>query len=518
MSATASGRTGSGTTSSGTTSSVAVTAAGAGYVIYPHGTPPSPAACGIVEALPAEPDRIPLLVTPDLSALSDPVIAAIKRILAVGPRPESQPGSGSRRGFWPGSRARGRRWESVRLLMPHTGSPSAQPGRASSRSAPVAQPPPGSPVAAILASRLGCTVVAPAGPLWVVPGNSLLVRGGHGAGAWRTFTPDGRSTTHGSRFPSPPWEPGLLAVTQDLSWGASTARGLELAGERITFEEIPAGLWLRAKGSPPATAGDVAFAASARSDQFVILVDECAPSGDVFRPAASPAAVAELLRRLPERQRRAAIIVVRERPAAGIHGSGTPGVGPGRGPAPFGAAVASLLGEPVLASPGVPLRDAGDGSVAVTTMLGNGAGWRTFADLVEFRPGQDHPVVLASTPPLPGWPENDRGVWPLVTGWEVEVVQAGLWIRPAVAGDIPLGTTVDDPRRLPVDPAAPILAITTWRDVDTAPASTARPNAASPSPARPDVDAEGPPAAAVDQFVARLPLTLSSLTLGSRCR
>jgi hypothetical protein len=465
--------------SSGTTGSVAVTAAGAGYVIYPHGTPPSPAACGIVEALPAEPDRVLLLVTPGLAVLSDPVIAAIQRILAVGPKPEPRPGSGSRRGFRPGSRAHGRRWESVRLLTPHTGS---------------AQPFPGSPVAAMLASRLGCTVLAPAGPLWVVPGNSLLVRGGHGAGAWRSFTPDGQSTTHGSRFPSPPWQPELLAATQDLAWSASTASGLELAGERVTFEEIPAGIWLRAPGSPPATADDVAFAASARPDQFVILADQRDPQG-----TAPSVAVAELLRRLPAKLRRTAVVVERERPDAGIHSSGTRRI-----PASFGAAVASLLGEPVLASPGVPLRDAGDGSVAVTTLLGNGAGWRTFAGLVEFRPGQDHPVVLASTPPLPGWPENDRGVWPLMTGWEVEVVQAGLWIRPAAApDDAPSGTTTDDPRRLPADPAVPVLAITSRRDAT--PAITSRPGD----------DAEGPPAAAVDQFVARLPADVRRLPLSS---
>ncbi|MBN1171976.1 MAG: hypothetical protein JXA67_07360 [Micromonosporaceae bacterium] len=422
------------------------TPAGAGYVIHSPDAPPSPSVCSVVESLPAEAGRVTVLVTQELDVLSAPVIAAFKQILA------------RRHRF--GSLFRHR--ASVRLLVPHAGS---------GRPAP----------AALLAKRLGCTVVAPSGSLWVVPDHSLLVRGRDDMGAWRLFAPDGQSTAYGSRFPSPDWQPELLTAPRDLTPDCSGPHDIELAGDRVSLEAIPSGIWLRAPGSPPATADEVAFAAVARSDQFVILV-----GGAEASEAVSPRAVAELLRRLPAKLRRIAVIVERQ-PYDGLD----------RGPVLFVAAVASLLDEPVLASPGLPLLGTEDGTVSVTTTLGNGAGWRTFASLVEFRPGLDHPVVLVSTPPLPGWSEQTRGVWPLVLGWEVEIIQAGLWIRPEAAPD-PGATPVDDPRQLPVNPAAPILVVTA--SDDTASDHTG-----------PDRSTPPLSAAAIDLFTARLPMDVRQI-------
>ena len=418
--------------------SVNTTPAGAGYVIHAPDAPPEPFVSSLVECLPSEAGQVIVLVTRELEVLGDPVVTAIERILTRRHR------LGALR----------RRRGSVRLLVANTGA-----GRPAT--------------AAVLAQRLGCTVFAPSGSLWVVPDHSLLVHGRHGLGTWCSFTPHGQSTTDGSRFPSPPWQPELLTALRDLMSGSPSPHDVDLAGDRVSLDEIPSGVWLRAAGSPPATADDVAFAAVARPHQFVILVGGTDPSASV-----SPHTMAELLRRLPASLRRVAVIVERQH-----HDSGD------RIPGLFGAAVASSLDQPVLASPGLPLVETEDDTVAVTTPLGGAAGWRTFADLVEFRPGQDHPVVMVSTPPLPGWPERGHGVWPLVCGWEVEIIQAGLWIRPSAVPS-PSKPMLDDPRRLPVNPAAPVLVVTVPDDAD------------------PDADRGLPrlPEAAIDLFVARLPL------------
>ena len=334
--------------------------------MYQATSPPDPAVVEIVAGLPVEPGRIPVLVAPPVHPTDPAVIAVLDRLLRA-----SSPLGGV---------SGGHRGTVLRLVVPWT-------GRARQ-------------CAAALSSRLGLEVVAPSEALWVVPDGSLFVAAPSG-GVWRRFRPAAPPVDEGARFPAPGWQHALAGFLAD-------ARTPGTNDTDVTVTEIPSGVWLRPHDAPPVRQEDLAVAAPAGSDMVTVLV------GVAGGTRVSLTAVARFLGALPRSLRDAAVLVDHDRTA----GEGS-----------LGAACADLTGHAVRVSPGLALLDA-EGRPRVTVIAGDEPGWYPYTQLLEFRPGTTDPVVLSSTPPLPVWAPTTTHTWPLVRGWVVEAVQAGLWIRP----------------------------------------------------------------------------------------
>ena len=112
--------------------------------------------------------------------------------------------------------------------------------------------------------------------------------------------------------------------------------------------------------------------------------------------------------------------------------------GPVAGSGAVGQVLAGWLGLPVAVVAGLPVGGAGAGAgVGVRTVRGDGAlGWEPFVAEVLYCPaGADgvvpEPAVLAWRSPVAGLAEAGPGVFACGPGMVAEVVQSGVWLRPA---------------------------------------------------------------------------------------
>jgi hypothetical protein len=273
-----------------------------------------------------------------------------------------------------------------------------------------------------LSTRLGRTVVAPAGVLSRDLNGCMFVDAGPGSG-WLRFRPGREPEREGKRFPRPAWESVL--VNDPFGAGTSTA------------EPVPAGLWLRPdgeRGRVNAGRNRLTHAIPCQPDVLTIAL------GGRDLPPLPLDDVAPLWEALPADDR-ARVRFVRFGPV-------TPAE------KPVGQALADLLGEEVTCYTGMPV-----GPSDVYLLRPDGShGWNAFVQQLSFVPGGASPVPRARRVPVKGLSEVAPGTYEYAPDVVVEVLLAGLWIR---GTDVPAHAAAV--RAIPVDPATNLLV---YEDAD----------------------------------------------------
>ncbi len=249
----------------------------------------------------------------------------------------------------------------------------------------------------ILADRLGVEVVAPDGQLLVVPDGSLFVVSGSGlrSGAWWRCRPGRAPVATGARFPTPSWENDLALVADP-----------ELPD--IVLDEVPAGLWVHRPGVPDLT--DLAYA---------MPVDEQAVALLVSRPGDPPLPANQLIRligRLPRTlQDNLLAVPYGDEPVTD---------------APLGAVAAIATEGAVRASTGLTLQVSRRRRRVFAVNDHGKPTWRPFVrDLVHY-PYDSAAEPLAWAEPFPELATIGPAQFELTGRWTVELVGAGLWVRP----------------------------------------------------------------------------------------
>ena len=268
-----------------------------------------------------------------------------------------------------------------------------------------------------LAGRLGRAVLAPDGALQAGP-NGGLFAGSGAAGGWFKFRPGQDPVWAGRRFPVPSWESPAVADRRQTA----------AAG---TVEPLPAGVWLRPEGDERwVDAGRARLRRwlCCRPDALAVVL------GGHGLPELPLELVVTWWKSLPEKDR-GKVRFVHYGPVEAADGHGA------------GPVVADRLGRAVTFYNGLPIDRSGQLDVLSVRADGSHGG-RMFAQELVYRP--DGPPELRShRRPLAGLEEFAPGQYRYRPDVVLEVVAAGLWIRPAAIGDTGAATV----RALPPDPA-----------------------------------------------------------------
>lgn len=269
-----------------------------------------------------------------------------------------------------------------------------------------------------LSTRLDRTVLAPDGIQIRDLNGSLFVHGGPGSG-WIRFRPGRDPEREAKRFPRPCWESAVVAEPFRV-------------GPASTAEPVPAGLWLRPDGDQSrvdAGRNRLIHGIPCQPDILTIVLGGRdlpeLPLQDVV-----PLWQALLADDLPK--------------VRFVH------LGPVTLPThkSFGQALADLLRQEITCYTGIPVGRADAPDVHLLRQDGS-HGWHAFVQQLTFLPGDTAPPRLRThRAPLPGLPEIGPATYRYAADVVVEVVLAGLWIRPP---DAP--AHADTVRALPVDPA-----------------------------------------------------------------
>ncbi|MER7001923.1 hypothetical protein ABT297_02610 [Dactylosporangium sp. NPDC000555] len=268
----------------------------------------------------------------------------------------------------------------------------------------------------MIAMRLGIDVIAAAGPLLGVPGGSLFApvgRGEHRPGGFWRFRTGVQPVRVGWRFPAPAWESDLCTEMP------------ELPGD-LVLDQIPAGLWLHRRRVGSVT--DLAYS---------VPTDHANPALILGHPSDQPLHRDELAHAVS-----AVPTLAADRCVFTPYGQNPIADGP------VGPVVADVLGRAVHVRTGLPLC-APAGQRAVVTIDAKGLPrWRTFARELWHAPRTGAPRPVDWVNPCPDVLDTPAGqaTFSLGSGWVLEVVQAGLWIRPEHLND-----PTDWIRGLPVD-------------------------------------------------------------------
>ncbi|GAA1027214.1 MULTISPECIES: hypothetical protein [Amycolatopsis] len=286
-------------------------------------------------------------------------------------------------------------WESVAAAVPKGKGPvRLVPGRFPRRMSPQ--------TAQWLAEWLGRPVVAPCGTTFQTAAGTLFVLPGQNCG-WGRFRRGRPPVREGMRFPRPVWESSANSATWSLTGTASA-------------EPLPGGLWLRSDGGEPLLdRGRYRLARWVPCQPEVLTI----VLGGERLPPLPLEAVAELWSTLDDAARARAKFAQ---------------AGPVELPpsVSLGQALADLLGTAVVCYTGIPSGNPEDPHVVVLRADGS-HGWHACAEQVVFRPGitSAAPVMLSAyRPPIVGLPELSPAVYRYTVEAVVEVVRAGLWVRP----------------------------------------------------------------------------------------
>ncbi|GID28804.1 hypothetical protein Abr02nite_37870 [Paractinoplanes brasiliensis] len=255
------------------------------------------------------------------------------------------------------------------------------------------------------AERLGRTVIAPDGNLIRGAAGGLFVHSGPGSG-WVRFRPGKPPAWHAKRYPTPLWD---QAVTE--------RRASSSTGE---IEPLPGGVWIHDVREPEVVAG--------HRERLVADVP-CQPEvmtvllGCPGTPALSLDDVVRFWRDLDEDSRGRARFVQ--------YGD----IRLPEGEA-FGQALADLLATPVICYTGVPIGS--PGKFEIRTVREDGVlGWPPFALELSYQPRAHpnskgrRPVILNHRGPLQWVEQVENRIYWYAPDAVIEVVQAGLWVRPA---------------------------------------------------------------------------------------
>jgi hypothetical protein len=267
-----------------------------------------------------------------------------------------------------------------------------------------------------LADRVGRPVLAPYGAVQN-GGGGLFVHSLDQTG-WVSFRRGSAPAWRGKRFPRPNWD--------SLEFGQVRA-----AGFRGVAEPLPAGVWLR----PDVGHGVLATARTRLTAALPCLPD--APLIVLGTRDALDLEVSDIVafcRSLPPNLATAARFVR-------YGGVALPGG------ASLGQELADALGTEVFAYTGIPTGS--PDSLDVSALLPDGSlGVGVFARAYTYRPGGGGAGRLcAHRAPVTGLSEVSPGVYWYAQGIVVEVVRAGLWVRPAEQITDPAGV-----RATPLDP------------------------------------------------------------------
>ena len=277
-------------------------------------------------------------------------------------------------------------WPAVaRLLAPRPGSLRLIFGRATPQEARHA--------GQSIADRLGRLVLAPDGELLPTAGGGLFIPAEHGAG-WLRLRPGREPERDSQRFPKPLWE----FSTVDRPWETSPYG---------VVESVPSGVWVRSARPRDLLAGWRRLIDRLPSDPTMLTVVLGCPGGPAV-PLADVLGVWESI--LPSVRSRVKFVHF-----------GPVAVPDGRA---VGQALADAVGQSVTLWTDIPL-GAGPLEAGVP-------GWDPFVQALGYTPGSSAPPVLyGMRPPLAGARQIGAGLYEYTAAAVLEVVQCGLWMRPA---------------------------------------------------------------------------------------
>ncbi|OJF12033.1 hypothetical protein [Couchioplanes caeruleus] len=257
-----------------------------------------------------------------------------------------------------------------------------------------------------LSDRLHRTVIAPYGHLYQGVAGSLFVHATDGGG-WVRHRPGKPPALEAKRFPQPEWD---LAV--------ATPRPTSSVG---VAEPLPGGVWIHDTEDSPTVQRHWRWLASAVpcQPQALSIVLGC--------PGTAPLSlddVARFWRELDDEGRRYARFI-QFGPVALPKGDA------------LGQALADTLRSRVVCFGGIPVGEPERPDMYTVESTGS-LGWQVFARELAYEP-RARPTATAATPqvlshqapPLLGEPVGPMVYW-YAPDAVVEVVQAGLWMRPAV--------------------------------------------------------------------------------------
>ncbi|MFF8295016.1 hypothetical protein ACF07M_06150 [Streptomyces globisporus] len=276
-------------------------------------------------------------------------------------------------------------------------------------------------------------VEAPDGPPLVVPGGSLFVPPGGGAGqrspagGWWRFAPGKRPEPLGPRSPQPSWQSALNRLPSALAGGC-------------VVEQIPAGVLVRPSEAAPTRPGDLYHAVPVDPRRLTVVV------GVPFGEDIAAEEVSEVLEALPDDVQVAVRLVPGGR----------------RDLLPLAQSVSDRLDVEVEVMTGLPLVAAVGplGTYSVRSVLAAADGtpaWIPFVDAVRCAPpdaaGRARPPrLLRWSPPLPGPARPEEGVVGLTDNWQLTVTRAGMWVGPR-------GGPALSPTARRVDPGGPVIEL-----------------------------------------------------------
>jgi hypothetical protein len=277
-----------------------------------------------------------------------------------------------------------------------------------------------------LSERLQRTVLAPDGTVIAGSAGSLFVHAGRDSG-WVRFTPGEAPRWEAKRFPRPRWE--NTAVEQ--SWPTSPA---------AVAEQVPGGTWLR----PAGAAGELRKHRTLLTNTLLYHQDVLSVVlGCPGTPHLSADDIACYWAGLPLAVRADVKFV----PFGPLDIADD---------VPAGQALADLLREPITCSLGIPTdQPGGQGEPqSMYTLRHDGAlGWSPYVRELRYQP-REHPGAVPAEPvvtsyrlPVPEAVEVSPRVFWYAPDAVLEVVRAGLWMRPP---DDPTNAAVV--RAMPLDP------------------------------------------------------------------
>jgi len=279
-----------------------------------------------------------------------------------------------------------------------------------------------------LADRLGRPVLLPDGEALSVPGGRLYIPSEHGVG-WLSFRPGQAAQQHSRRFPKTHWEFGTPDRPVEISpYGAA--------------EPMPSGVWVHSTADLRKNTHRQRLTQVLPTHPDILTV--------VIGSPGAPEVPLEDVTGLWES------LLPTVRPLVRFVHYGAVALPDGRA---LGQALADELAQEVVFYSGVPVQ-ATFGLEPPETRLVRSDGWLSappFAEVMTYVPtpaGQrpTPPRLYGLRTPLPGLRERSYGVYDYAPDAVLEIVQSGLWMRPArepVDGD--------GVRSIPAEPGVQLL-------------------------------------------------------------
>jgi hypothetical protein len=254
-----------------------------------------------------------------------------------------------------------------------------------------------------LAERLGRQVVAPHGRLALGAAGAMFVHSGTESG-WVRYYPNRPPVWEAKRFPQPPWDTALAEKWPTSSTGVA--------------DPLPGGVWIHDSRDHPAVPERRRWLVGTLPclhETFTIVL------GCPGTPPLSLDDIARFWRNLDDEARSQARFV--QYGPLELKGE------------PIGQTLADLLKAPIVCYSGIPMGSPADPEMR--TVDGDGElGWQAFARELRYLPRADPkdapttPVVISHRAPLNLGDQLTPMVYWYAHDAVVEVVQAGLWMRP----------------------------------------------------------------------------------------